>query len=116
MRRTKQAMIIAIVGSLAAHAAFVVYSNFCYLRGMGNVMDETRKIFRLGKIENIPAVVQLKGDTSKASIPTIKMTHQVVGEGAPDENIMAVSEPDKKTTLEKKTSMMESNRMFHDIT
>ncbi len=115
MRRTRKAIIIAVVGSLAAHSAFVVYSHFCYMRGIGNVMDETRNIFHLGKVEKTPAVVQLKGDTSKASIPTIKMTHQAVGEGASADQKMAVSEPDKNTALDKKTKIMEKESSSEDL-
>ncbi len=106
MRRTRKAIIIAVAGSLAAHSAFVVYSHFCYMRGIGNVMDETRSIFRLGKVEKTPAVVQLKGDASKASIPTIKMAHQAVEEGAAADREMAVNEPDKNAALDKKTKIL----------
>lgn len=115
MRRTRKAIIIAVVGSLAAHSAFVAYSHFCYMRGIGNVMDETRNIFHLGKVEKTPAVVQLKGDTSKPSIPTIKMTHQAVEEGAAAAQKMAVSEPDKNAALDKKTRIMEKESSPEDL-
>ncbi|MDD3089541.1 MAG: VWA domain-containing protein [Candidatus Omnitrophica bacterium] len=62
MRRSRKALMIAVVGSLTVHFAFVIYSHFFYLRGIGGVIDDTRKIFRVKSIDKKEKTLSVRGE------------------------------------------------------
>ncbi|MFH1878982.1 MAG: hypothetical protein ABH883_09275, partial [Candidatus Omnitrophota bacterium] len=73
MDRNRKIVLSAVVISLTAHAAFLAWAPYIHFSGMKSAMEESRRIFKLGSVEEKPSVVDLY-EKEKNKVPALKMS------------------------------------------
>ncbi|MFC1548759.1 VWA domain-containing protein [Candidatus Omnitrophota bacterium] len=104
--------ILAVVISLTAHSVFLASSPHIHMSGMYKVLDETRRIFQLGEVDERVADVSFFED-HEAAVPSLKMTKQISPAEGIIYNKMALEKMEEDLSNKKK-QMFEEN--LNDIT
>ena len=108
IRFIRNVAVISVFLSVLAHVVFFASSNLVHLSGMRAAFDETRKIFRLGDVEERPEEVDLTAEPAKRT-EAVKMSYQpgIDETKAMKEMMLEGKVEDRKQLEEKKERMAE---------
>ncbi len=99
-------VILAIFISLIVHAVFLAAAPHMVMTGMGQVVDQTRKMFRIRDVDKETASVNLFKET-RPRTSSVKMTQQVPRlKGVNFQSMMLKEKPKEELSLEAKKKEM----------
>ncbi|MEA3489217.1 MAG: VWA domain-containing protein [Candidatus Omnitrophota bacterium] len=108
--RLNKTVLFALLISLVAHGVFFASSSYIVLPGMREVMDQTRRMFRLEDVEEEIATVKLfeKAD----QVPAMRMSHQgPTIESITFEKMILEEKVGEEVPLESKKKKMDKDRL-----
>ena len=112
--RWNKVLLIALGASLVAHCVFLIASPHINMPGMRKMMDDTRKIFRIGDVVKTPeAVSLLKKQAVKP--PAIKMSNKMSPKKAEALKKMTLENKVKEKAMEKKKSELKLDKVLPDM-
>ena len=108
-------VILALCLSLAAHSVFLAVSPHIRLKGMNQIMDQTKKMFRIRDVEKQTSKVSLF-KKKEPDTPSLKMTQKLSsGEGGMADNMFLEEDPAKDLSADKKKEDIRKEEIENEL-
>lgn len=115
MTRTDKIIILSIGLSLLIHSVFFASSGMITLGGMSSTLDETRRMFKLREVEDVPEEVDLFKKEVDNRPPAVEDNDLLLSENMTFYKMISEEEPERDLNVESKKEDVKKESFDKDL-